>query len=76
MKFEFKHMEFSKAIKQKRIIEDDINMRPLAKKLGISAATISRCENSVAMSPPDLKTFVKVCKWLNRPVTDFYSIKK
>lgn len=72
MRFEFKHTDFAKAIKQKRVIEENSYLRPLAKKISVSPATLSRCENS--FGPPDLRTFVKICTWLGRPVTDFYSI--
>ncbi len=46
-------------IKQKR---GDKGIRAAALEIGVSAATLSRVE---AGKQPDLKTFAKICKWLN-----------
>jgi transcriptional regulator with XRE-family HTH domain len=59
---------FSKAIRQKRIIDMDINGREAAKKIGISHPTLSRIENH---NMPDLLTYANICKWLNVPMDTF-----
>lgn len=68
MKLIFDNAAFSKAIKQYRIIELDYDLRTVAKKLGISAATLSRLENQ---GVPDLLTYAKVCKWLGVGMNKF-----
>lgn len=73
MKITFNSESFSKAIKTKRIIEDDITVRVLAKKLKISPATLSRCENH---GTPDLITYAKVCRWLGVEMSKFIISKK
>lgn len=73
MKVTFDAEKFSKAIKTYRIIELDIDMRAAAKKLGISAATLSRMENQ---GMPDLITYARVCRWLGVGMDKFIIIKK
>jgi transcriptional regulator with XRE-family HTH domain len=71
----FQNETFGKAIKQKRVIEMDVDLRTLSKKLKISPATLSRCENGNA---PDLNTYALLCDWLNASKDDFFAkpIKK
>jgi DNA-binding XRE family transcriptional regulator len=64
---------FAKKIKQKRIIELDIDTRTLGLKLNISAATISRCENG---RMPELLTYAKLCKWVGVPMNQFIKTGK
>lgn len=47
------------AIKGKR---GDRGIRETAKEIGVSTATLSRIENGKL---PDLRTFSKICKWMN-----------
>lgn len=73
MKFEFDGKAFSKQLKQKRIIDLDIDLRTAATKTGLSAATISRCEHG---KEPKLTTYFTLCKWLGTPVNQFIKTVK
>jgi transcriptional regulator with XRE-family HTH domain len=54
------------AVKSKR---GDISLRKVAEELGdVSASTLSRLERHETI---DLVTILRVCDWLNRPITDF-----
>lgn len=72
MKLIFDGTRFSRMVKQKRLIDEDTDMRTLAKKLDISAATISRCENGCM---PDIKAYSILCHWIGRPMNDFIKVK-
>lgn len=72
MKFTWKGDEFSKQLKQKRLIDDNTDMRSLAIDLDISAATISRCENG---RMPDLKSYSILCTYLGKPMNSFIKVK-
>lgn len=63
---------FLKELKQKRLIEDNTDMRSLSEKISVSAATISRCENG---KMPDLDSYAKLCKYIGRPMDMFIKIK-
>lgn len=56
-------MILGKVIKAYRI-HNEISLRELSLKIGVSAATISRIENS--NFNPDLVTFNKILNWLIR----------
>lgn len=73
MKITFNSDSFSKALKTKRVIEEDITVRVLGKKLKISPSTLSRCENQ---GIPDLITYAKICKWLGVEMNKFIISKK
>lgn len=64
---------FSKAIRQKRIIELDINVREAATQIGISFSTLSRCENE---RMPELLAYANICKWLGVSMDTFISKAK
>lgn len=72
MKLLFDGNSFSKMIRQKRLIEENIDLRTLAKKINVSAATISRCENGFM---PEVKSFARLCHYINKPMNDFITIK-
>lgn len=72
MKLIFDGDSFSKQVKKKRVIDEDLDMRTLGKRLGISAATISRCENGWM---PDIDAYARLCYWIGRPMNDFVKIK-
>lgn len=57
----FYNDKLAKAIKSKRIIELNIDMRQAAKLIGVSASTISRVERG---GMPDMITFGLICEWL------------
>jgi transcriptional regulator with XRE-family HTH domain len=65
----FQTESFGRAIKQKRIIELDADLRTLSKKLKISAATLSRCEHG---NMPDLLTYAMLCDWLGVSKDEFF----
>jgi transcriptional regulator with XRE-family HTH domain len=50
----------------------DTDVRTAAKKIGISPATLSRCENG---SLPDLLTYAALCKWLGQSMDSFIAYK-
>lgn len=59
---------FGKALRQKRVVDLDVDLRTVSKKTGISISTLSRCENG---GMPELTTFFDLCRWLQRPVDEF-----
>lgn len=73
MKQVFDFNKFSKALKYRRIIEDNIELRAAAKEIGTSAATLSRCENQ---KMPDVITYANICKWLGVSMDTFISKAK
>jgi transcriptional regulator with XRE-family HTH domain len=48
-------------------------VRATAEDVGISSATLSRVENG---HMPDLATFAKICKWLERDPREFLGFDK
>jgi DNA-binding Xre family transcriptional regulator len=48
-------------------------VRAAAAEVGISTATFSRIENG---NMPDLETFAKICKWLDKDPSDFLGISR
>lgn len=72
MKFTFTATEFGKHVKQKRVIEEDIDLRTLSKRINVSPATISRIENG---SLPDLRAYAILCHYIGKPMADFIKVK-
>ena len=68
MRYYFNHIEFSKRIKTKRIVDLDVELREASKKAKVSAATLSRLENGTT---PEMETFLKVCFWLDALPREF-----
>lgn len=64
----FYNDKLAKAIKSKRVIELNIDMREAAKLIGISASTISRVERG---GMPDMITFGLICEWLKTDLKVF-----
>lgn len=48
-------------------------VRAAAAEVGISTATFSRIENG---NMPDLETFAKICKWLDKDPSDFLGLAR
>lgn len=69
----FNFKMFSKAIRQKRLIEKNIELKIAATEIGTSAATLSRLENEKI---PDVMTYAKICKWLGVSMDTFISKAK
>lgn len=67
MKFRYTSGKLVKAIRTKRIIELDVDIREAAKMIGTSPATLSRIENN---STPDLATLASVCYWTGISIYD------
>jgi transcriptional regulator with XRE-family HTH domain len=63
--------QFSKQLKQKRLIDEDTDMRSLAARIDVSAATISRCENG---KMPDLVSYTKLCYYIGQPLDYFIKV--
>lgn len=63
---------FSKAMKTKRVIELNTGLREVAKKINVSAATLSRVENG---GTPEMETFLKICHWLGSLPREFIQTK-
>lgn len=61
--------EFGRLIAAKR---GSRGVRAVAAEIGISSATLSRVENG---HMPDLATFAKICKWLERDPREFLGIE-
>jgi len=68
MRQELNLKTFSKAIRQKRIIDMNIGVREAAEQVGISFSTLSRCENERI---PELIAYANICKWLSVPMETF-----
>ena len=60
-----------KDLRLKRIIELELNMDECSKNIGISKATLSRIENG---SMPDLLTFFKIVKWLEKDIKEYVKL--
>lgn len=69
----FDKTEFAKALKTHRVITMDIGLREVAKKVKISAATLSRIENE---KPTEIDTILKLCHWMKLPLTKFITTKR
>ena len=61
MSIKFDHEAFRKDIRTKRLVEDELPTKSIFKKIGVSRATLYRCENG---GVPDLITYAKLCQWL------------
>jgi transcriptional regulator with XRE-family HTH domain len=48
-------------------------IRATAAEVGVSAATLSRVENA---HMPDLETFAKICRWLDRDPREFLGLEE
>jgi transcriptional regulator with XRE-family HTH domain len=73
MQQEFDKDCFIRTLRQKRIIEEDIDMRKLAKKIGCAPSTICRLENGAM---PGVEVYANICKWLGEPMDTFIKNKK
>lgn len=62
MKLKFDFEGFRKDIRTKRLIEDEQPIGKTLSEIGISRATLWRCETG---NVPDLMTYAKLCKWLD-----------
>ena len=60
--------EFGRLIAAKR---GSKGIRTAATEAGVSSATLSRVENG---HMPDLETFAKICKWLDRDPREFLGL--
>jgi predicted transcriptional regulator len=62
-----------KDLKTKRVIDLGVSMQVCSKQIGISTPTLSRIENG---SMPDLITFFKITKWLDKPSEKYIIFKQ
>lgn len=65
MNVKFDFAGFRKDIRSKRLIDDEQPVEKALKQIGISRATLWRCENG---GIPDLMTYAKLCQWLEIPM--------
>lgn len=68
MKQYFNFNALGKAMKTKRVIELDLGVREVAKKLKVSPATISRMERGYAC---EINHVMTACNWMNVSLCDF-----
>ena len=73
----FNQFKFSSAVKDKmfaRMMKEKkrITLDVFEKETKISKATLSRIENG---APPDVETFCKLLKWLDKPASEFFNDK-
>lgn len=73
MSYTLNTFKFSKAIREKRIIELNIPLREASTKIGVGFSTLSRCENG---GMPELIHYINICKWLKVPMETFISKSK
>lgn len=52
---------------------DRLSLREVSQMLKVSKATLSRIENG---HMPDLKTYILVCRYLNRPFNHYFTVTK
>lgn len=71
MKVYFDNEQFSNAIKAHLVYGD--SLRKIGKKIGISAATLSRVKNG---NPADINTILKICDWMNSKITNYIKDSK
>ncbi len=71
MQLKFDSAAFAKQLRQKRIIDENIDLRTVAQKTGVSPATLSRVEKG---RMPELLTYAALCRWLGVPMNQY--IKK
>jgi DNA-binding Xre family transcriptional regulator len=71
MKVYFDNKQFSKAINSHLVYGD--SLRKIGKKIGISAATLSRVKNG---KPADINTILKICDWMNSKITHYIKDSK
>jgi len=74
MKLRFDNEKFTNVVKEKMFTQmakekRRIGVREFAKKIGVSASTISRVENGKL---PDVETFYKICWWMNKSTDEFF----
>lgn len=69
MKFEYDGGKLSKAVRTKRLIDMQIDIRSAAFEIGISPATLSRIENR---KTPDVVVLASICHWISMPMDDFF----
>ena len=62
----FDFIQFSQAIKANLKYKD--TCRSIAKEIGISLSTAHRAMNGKEIK---INNVIRVCVWLNRPITDF-----
>lgn len=64
----FYHDKLAKAIRTKRVVELNYDLRTTANLIGISASTLSRVERG---GMPDIMTYELICKWLKKELKEF-----
>lgn len=69
----FALVEFGKAVRKKRSVDDNVDLEKASLKIGVSKSTLSRIERGFV---PDLKTFCKVCTWLKCDANTFFTDKR
>jgi transcriptional regulator with XRE-family HTH domain len=55
-------------LRYKRLIESHLSLEVCSKQIGISKPTLSRIENG---NTPDLLTFFKILKWLDKDASNY-----
>lgn len=67
----FDRTAFAEALLTKRVVKLKIGVREAAKEIGISPATLSRCENG---KEPDVYTYFYCCRWLEMSMQTFFNV--
>lgn len=67
----FDRTSFREALLTKRVVKMKVGIREAAKEIGISPATLSRCENGKA---PDVYTYFYCCRWLGISMQSFFKV--
>jgi transcriptional regulator with XRE-family HTH domain len=70
VKFEYNGDKLVKALRTKRIIELDVDIRYAAKRIGVSPATLSRVENG---KEPKADTLATLCYWVEVSLYDCFT---
>ena len=67
----FDRNAFAESLLMKRVVKLKIGVREAAKEIGISPATLSRCENCKV---PDVYTYFYCCRWLEMSMQTFFKV--
>ena len=70
----FNSKKFAKDVRSMRVktfngVEFKVSLRKVISDIGISVSTLSRIENEKV---PDVLSFAKICKWLDKPMEKYF----
>lgn len=77
MRLVFNNALFSKHMREKRVVDKknkiSISLRDAEKQSGISPTTLCRIDSG---SFPDIETLARACKWMGKPMEEYFKNSK